>query len=72
MLPNIDWGATYNGHSTGGHWNAEESKSHIMLEMKGTLFALKIYCKDMYEVSIHFEIDKTSTIIWINKQTAPN
>ena len=65
------WGATYNGHSTGRHWSVEESKSHInVLEIKGALFALKIYCKDMYKVSIQFKIDNTSTIAWINKQRA--
>ena len=48
------WGATYNGHSTGGRWSVEESKSHKN-EMKGALFTLKIYCKDMYKVSIHFK-----------------
>ena len=40
--------------------------------MKGAFFALKIYCKDMYKVSIHFKIDNTSTIVWINKQTTSN
>ena len=82
MLPNTEifsdacltgWGATYNGHSTGGHWSVKESKSHInVLEMKDALFALIAYCKDMYKVSIHFKIGNTSTIVWINKQTAPN
>ena len=82
MLPNIGifsdscltgWGATHNGHSTDGHWSVEESKSHInVLEVKGALFALKIYCKDMHKVSTQFEIDNTSTIVWINKQAAPN
>ena len=82
MLPNIEifsdacltgWGAKYNGHSTGGHWSVEESKSHInVLEMKGALFALKIYCKDMYKVSTLFKIGNTFTVVWINKQTAPN
>ena len=82
VLPNIEifsdvcltgWGAKYNGHSTGGHWSVEELKSHInVLEMKGALFALKIYWKGMYKVSIQFKIDYTSTIIWINKQRAPN
>ena len=67
------WGVTHNGHSTGGHWSVEESKSYInVLEMKGALFALKIYCKDMYKVSIQFKKDNTSTTVWINKQTAPN
>ena len=40
--------------------------------MKGALFALKIYCKDTYKVSIPFKIDNTSTIVWINKETALN
>ena len=66
------WGAKYNWHSTGGHWSVEESKSHInMLEMKGALFVLKIYCKGMYKVSIQFKLDNASTIVWINKQTSP-
>ena len=42
------------------------------METKGAFFALKIYCKDMYKVSIQFKIDNTSTFVWINKQTAPN
>ena len=73
MLPNIEifsdtcffgWGATYNGHSTGGHQIVEESKSRIDgLEMKGASFALKIYYKNMYQVSIYFKIDTTSTIV---------
>ena len=82
VLPNIKsfsnacltgLGATYNWHSTSGHWSVEESKSHInVLEMKGALFTLKIYCKEMYKVSLHFKIDNTSTIVWIRKETAPN
>ena len=41
-------GETYNWHSTGGHWSAEESKRYInVVEMKSALFALKVYCKDM-------------------------
>ena len=65
------WGAIYNGHSTGGQWSVEYSKSHInVLEIKGALFALKIYCKDIYKVSIQFKIDNTSTIAWVNKQRA--
>ena len=65
VLPNIEifsdacltgWGAAYDGHSTGGHWSVEESKSHLnVLEKKGALFALKIYCKGMYKFSIHFK-----------------
>ena len=40
--------------------------------MKGALFTLKIYCKEMYKVSLHFKIDNTSTIVWIRKETVPN
>ena len=57
MLPNTEifpdacltgWGATNNGHSTGGHWSVKESKSHInVIEMKGASFALIVYYKDM-------------------------
>ena len=47
---------TNDGYSTGGHWNVEESKSHkTFLELKGVSFALKIYCKDMYKVSVHLK-----------------
>ena len=80
VLPNIEifsdicltgWGATYNGHSTGRRWSVEESKSHKN-EMKGALFALKIYCKDMYKVSIHFKKRQHIHYCLINMQTAPN
>ena len=57
MQPNIEifsnacltsWGATYNGHSCGGNRRVEESKIQIkVLGMKGALFGLKIYCKDI-------------------------
>ena len=67
------WSPTYDGHSTGGHWSFGESKSHVnILEVKDALFALKIYCTDVYEISVHFKIDNTFTIVWINKQTAHN
>ena len=82
VLPNIEIfsdvcltgrDTTYNGHSTDGHWSAEESKSHInVLQMNDALFASKIYCRDMYKVSIQFRIDNTSITVWINKQTVPN
>ena len=82
VLPNIEIfsdacltgrDTTYNGHSTDGHWSAEESKSHInVLQMNDALFTSKIYCRDMYKVSIQFRIDNTSITVWINKQTVPN
>ena len=60
VLPNIEifsdtglagWGATSNGHSTGGQWSVEESKGHINeVEMKCALLPLNIYCKDMYKI----------------------
>ena len=40
--------------------------------MKDALFALKIYYKDMYKVSVQFKLGNTTNIVWINKQTAPN
>ena len=57
--------------SSGGHWSAEERKLDInVLELLAAYHALQIYCKNMFDTSVHLKAQKT-TVAWINKQTAP-
>ena len=58
--------------SSGGHWSVEESKLHInVLELLATYHALQIYCKNMFDSSVHLKVHNATAIAWINKQTAP-
>ena len=67
------WGAAYEIHSTERHWSNEESLLHInMLEMRSALFAKHIYAKYFFNCTVHLNVDNTSTLSRINKQTAPN
>ena len=67
------WGAAYENHSTRGHWPKEELLLHInMLEMKVALFAVQIYAKEFFNCAVHLNVDNTSILSWINKQTAPS
>ena len=42
-----------------------------MLELLATYHALQIYCKNMFDTSVHLKVDNTAVVAWINKQTAP-
>ena len=65
-------GVTHENMSSGGHWSVEESKLHInVLELLATYHALQIYCKNMFDTSVHLKVDNTAVVAWINKQTAP-
>lgn len=49
--------------------NIKESKIlKNILDRKGALSALIIYCKDMYEVSLYFKIENNYANVWLNKQ----
>ena len=53
-------------------WFVEESKLHInVLELLAAYHALQIYCKNMFDTSVHSKVDNTTAVAWINKQTAP-
>ena len=55
------------------HWPVEKSKLHLnVLELLAAYHALQIYCKNMFDTSVHLKVDNTATIAWINKQTVPN
>ena len=67
------WGAACNNESTGGNWTHEESSFHInVLEMAAAFYALKIYTREVSNCHIQLKVDNTSSLAWINKQTAPN
>ena len=42
-----------------------------MLELLATYHALQIYCKNMFDSSVHLKVHNATAIAWINKQTAP-
>ena len=65
-------GVAHENMSPGGHWSVEESKLRInVLELLALYHALQIYCKNMFDISVHLKVDNTSAVAWINKQTAP-
>ena len=70
--PNV-WGEVpHENMSSGGHWSVEESKLDInVLELLATYHALQIYCKNMFDTSVHLKVDNTTAVVWINKQTTP-
>ena len=43
-----------------------------VLELLAAYHALQIYCKNMFDTSVHLKADNTTAVVWINKQTAPN
>ena len=54
--------------SSGVHWSVEESKLLInVMELLAAYHALQIYCKIMFDTSIHSEVDETTAVAWINK-----
>ena len=58
--------------SSGGHWSAEESKLDInVLEILAAYHALQIYCKNMFDTSVHLKVHNATVVAWINKQTVP-
>ena len=58
--------------SSGGHWSVEESNLHInVLKLLTAYHALQIYCKNVFDTSVHLKADNTTAVAWINKQTAP-
>ena len=67
------WGAACLGNSTGANWTPEEFCFHInTLEMAAALYDLKIYTRDVSNFLIQVNVDNTSSLVWINKKTAPN
>ena len=42
-----------------------------VLELLAAYHALQIYCKNMFDTSVHLKVDNTTAVAWIKKQTAP-
>ena len=40
--------------------------------MLAALLALRLYCKDLQDLTVLFKIDNTSTVSWVNKQSGPD
>ena len=40
--------------------------------MLAALLALRLYCKDLQDLTVLFKIDNTSTKSWVNKQSGPD
>ena len=69
-----DWGAAYQGISTGGHWSVEEAQWHInVLELRAATLALKALLQSQEAQHpplkhIHLRIDNTTAVAYINKR----
>ena len=47
--------------SSGGHWSVEESKLHVnVLKLRAAYLALQNYCKNMFDTSVHLQINNTN------------
>ena len=67
------WGAACGNLSTGVNWSIAESQRHInYLEMLAALLALRLYCKDLQDLTVFFKTDNTSTVSWVNKESGPD
>ena len=65
-------GIAHENMSSGGYWSADENKLLINeLELLAAYHELQIYCKSMFDTSVHLKVNNTTAIAWINKQTAP-
>ena len=42
-----------------------------MLKLLASYHALQIYCKNMFNTSVHLKVDNRTAVAWMNKQTAP-
>ncbi|XP_068707474.1 uncharacterized protein [Montipora foliosa] len=69
-----DWGAAYQGISTGGHWNVDEAQWHInVLELRAATLALKALLQSQEAQHpplkhIHLRIDNTTAEAYINRR----
>ena len=65
----LGWGAVYEGKSSGGQWNDEESLLHInALELTAIFFGLKSFLSDIYSRHIRIKSDNTTAIAYINNK----
>ena len=63
------WGASFQGQSTGGDWNDEESELHInVLELKAAFLTLQSFCAGMHDVHIRLKMDNTTAVACVNKR----
>ena len=61
------WGVAHENMSSGGHWSVEERKLHInVLELLAAYHALQVYCKNIFDTSVHLKVDNTTAVAWIN------
>ena len=40
--------------------------------MLAALLALRLYCKDLQDLTVLLKIDNTSTVSWVNKESDPD
>ena len=61
------WGVAHENMSSGGHLSVEERKLHInVLELLAAYHALQVYCKNIFDTSVHLKVDNTTAVAWIN------
>ena len=66
-------GVAHENMSSGGHCSVEESKLHNnVLELLAAYHTLQIYCKNMFDTSVHLKVDNTTAVAWINKTNSSN
>ena len=62
------WGATLGSERAQGLWTQEETSLHInVLELKGVLFALRMFAQDLRKVHVHLKLDNRTAVAYIQK-----
>ena len=68
MLPRRGWGAFCQGIPTEGKGKSEEKEMHInILELKVVKLALMSFHKQMKMKAVHFQINKTTALMYLLK-----
>lgn len=61
------WGAHCQGCRIGGPWSEEERSHYInYLELLGALLAVKSFCRNREDLSVHLKMDNSSAVAYIN------
>ena len=63
---NKGWGASYDGHKTGGHWDMTETPKHKnVLELLAVFYGLKSFFHDYKSIHIKARVDNTTAVTYI-------
>ncbi|XP_022806778.1 uncharacterized protein LOC111343852 [Stylophora pistillata] len=65
------WGAHYNGRTTGGRWDIQESRQHInILELRAALLGIRSFLMSQVKIPQHIalQMDNSTAVAYVNKR----